>query len=149
MYAADLMRKHPRSVGPETTIQTVARLMRDEDLEVVPVVDHLGSLVGIVTEHDIVANAVADGGGAATSVGKCMTRDPETVAKDTTIEHAMMLMSAHQIAYLPIMENGRLVGMLTLADIAANVYLDGEEPDDEMDEEYDLRPPAHSYDLSL
>jgi CBS domain-containing protein len=147
MYVADLMRKHPRTLGPETTIQTAARMMRDEDLDVLPIVDHMGALVGIVTEHNIVTDAIADGGGAATPVGKCMTRDPETVARDTTIEQAMMLMSTHQVPCLPVMENGRLVGMLTLADIAANVYLDDEEFEDDEAEDLRLeRPIIPSYD---
>ena len=93
-------------------------MMRDDDIGAIPVVDEIGSLVGIVTDRDIVVHAVADGKSIDTSVEACMTRNPDTVARDTTVEQAMLLMSQRQIRRLPVIENGRLIGIVSLGDLA-------------------------------
>ena len=121
MIIADLMTPFPKTLDSSATIQKAAQMMRDDDFGVIPIVDNAGMLVGIVTDRDIVINAIADGRGPDTPVERCMTARPDTVSKDITIEQAMTIMSSRQIRRLPVVESGRLIGMLSLSDIATSV----------------------------
>ena len=129
MLVSDLMTPNPDSVSDGDPIHKAAKLMRDNDYGVLPVVDGLGTLVGIVTDRDIVTKAVAAGHGPDTPVSDCMTRDPDTVPRDITIEQATRLMSNRQIRRLPVVENAVLIGMLSLGDIAASGTPAGEKAD--------------------
>ena len=94
-------------------------MMRDGDYGAVPIVDAAGSLVGIVTDRDIVVKAVAEGRDGDTPVRHCMSGNPDTVGTDTTVEQAMIVMTSRQVRRLPVVENGRLVGMVSLGDLPA------------------------------
>jgi len=126
MIVADVMTAYPETLDPEATIQKAAQLMRDHDYGVMPVVDELGSLVGIVTDRDIVVKAVASGHGPETPLRECMTASPDTVPKDLPIDKALHLMNTRQIRRVPVVETGRLIGMVSLSDIA-NSGVQGEE----------------------
>ena len=76
------------------------------------------ALVGIVTDRDIVVKAVASGHGPETTLNECMTVNPDSVPKDIPIEHALHVMNTRQIRRLPVVEYGRLIGMISLGDIA-------------------------------
>ncbi|MBV9850989.1 MAG: CBS domain-containing protein [Armatimonadetes bacterium] len=117
---AEAMTPLPEALDPDAGIRRAAQMMRDGDYGVVPLVDDQGVLVGVVTDRDIVVRAVAEGRDADTPVRHCMTDDPDTVAQDTPLEQAMTVMTARQVRRLPVVENGRLVGMLSLADIAVS-----------------------------
>lgn len=119
MTVAELMTSFPEVLDEGATIQKAAQMMRDHDYGVIPVVDDTGTLVGIVTDRDIVVQAVADGLDAGTAVGECMTPGPDTIPPDATLEMAERIMETRQIRRLPVVENGRLVGMLSLGDLAA------------------------------
>src|SRR5690242_12153545 len=93
----DVMTANPQALRPEDSIRQAAQMMRDGDYGAVPIIDGGGALVGIVTDRDIVVNAVAAGRGSDTRVVECMTRDPESVTGDTTLEQAMALMATRQI----------------------------------------------------
>ena len=120
MTVAEMMTPFPEALDPEATIRTAAQAMRDGDYGAVPIVDSGGILVGIVTDRDIVVQAVADGRDLDTPVRHCMTSKPDMVPSDATIEQAMHVMTTRQVRRLPVVENGRLVGMLSLADIAVS-----------------------------
>jgi CBS domain-containing protein len=127
----DVMARNPDFVGPNETLQTAARKMRDGDYGALPVIDaqnvnDSGVLVGIVTDRDLAIKALAEGHAADTPVEHCMTRDPDMVAPDTPLAQAVIVMSSRQVRRLPVMEFGRLVGMLSLSDIAGS-SLSGEE----------------------
>lgn len=117
---AEVMTRLPEAVDPEAGIRKAAQLMRDGGFGAVPVVDDMGALVGIVTDRDIVVNAVAEGRGLDTPVRQCMTGTPDSVAADTSLEQAMTVMNSRQIRRLPVVENGRLIGMVSLADLAGS-----------------------------
>lgn len=118
MTVQEVMTAFPDTISADTSIHKAALMMRDENIGVIPIVDDLGSLVGIVTDRDIVVQAVAEGRGADTPVRECMSRSVDTVALDTTVEQAMLLMSQQQIRRVPVVENGRLVGIVSLGDLA-------------------------------
>jgi CBS domain-containing protein len=115
------MSKNPTCVTPETTLVDAARLMKDENIGVVPVVESSTSrrLVGMLTDRDIAIRAVADGrDGATTSVGHIMTADVRTSAPDDSVNDVMKLMGTEQIRRIPIVdENGDVVGIIAQADI--------------------------------
>lgn len=118
MTVGQIMTAYPEALGPDDTIQKAAKLMRDHDYGVIPLVDADSALVGIVTDRDIVVKAIANGHGPETTLSECMTPDPDSVPKDIPIEQALHVMNTHQIRRLPVVEFGRLIGMISLGDIA-------------------------------
>jgi CBS domain-containing protein len=118
MTVGQIMTAYPEALGPDDTIQKAAKLMRDHDYGVIPLIDADSSLIGIVTDRDIVVKAVAGGHGLDTPLSECMTPDPDSVPKDIPIEQALHVMNTRQIRRLPVVEFGRLIGMISLGDIA-------------------------------
>jgi CBS domain-containing protein len=116
MNIRDVMTSNPRTVSPEDTIQNAARIMRDEDTGVVPVVEN-GKAVGIVTDRDIVVRAVADGQ-LDRPVREIVSGDVITARPDMSTKEAAQLMSEHQVRRLPVVENERLVGIVSIGDLA-------------------------------
>jgi CBS domain-containing protein len=116
MNIRDVMTANPRTVSPEDTIQNAARIMRDEDTGVVPVVDN-GRPVGIVTDRDIVVRAVAEGQ-LNRPVRDIVSGDVITARPDMSTKEAAQLMSEHQVRRLPVVENERLVGIVSIGDLA-------------------------------
>lgn len=129
MIVADVMTTFPDAIGPDTSVRKAAQLMRDGDYGVLPVVNEGGSLIGIVTDRDIVVKVVADGHDTDTPVSRCMTPDPDTVPQDLPLEQALTLMSKRQVRRLVVVENGRLIGMLSLGDVATSKETDHEKAD--------------------
>lgn len=99
-------------------LHEAARLMKDGDFGSIPVVDD-GRLVAVLTDRDIVIRAVSEGLDAATTrVGEIASTDPVTVSPDQNLDDALEIMSHYRVRRLPVVEEGRLVGMLSQADIA-------------------------------
>lgn len=122
--AAKLMRP-AQSCRPNDSLNDAARLMWDIDCGAVPVVNDAGSLVGIVTDRDICMAAYTRGQSlSASSVESAMATDVVTASPKDPLETIANLMRKHQIRRVPIVDNGRLVGILSLADIAR--YLQAE-----------------------
>lgn len=117
MHIRDVMTPNPRTLSPNDSIQSAARVMRDEDTGVVPVVEN-GRAIGLVTDRDIVIRAVADGGTLDRPVREIASRDMITVTPDTSTRDAAVLMSEHQVRRLPVVEGERLVGIVSLGDLA-------------------------------
>jgi CBS domain-containing protein len=116
MNIRDVMTPNPRTVTPDDTIESAARIMRDEDTGAVPVVRD-GRPIGMLTDRDIVIRAVAEGGNAR-SVRDVVTERLISVSPDASTREATDLMSEHQIRRLPVVENDRLVGIVSLGDLA-------------------------------
>ena len=117
MNVRDVMTSNPRTVSPGDSIQNAARIMKDEDTGVVPIVEN-GRLVGIVTDRDIVIRVVAGGGKCDGPVREISTKDLVFVKPDASTREAETIMSQRQIRRLPVVENDRLVGIISLGDIA-------------------------------
>jgi len=117
MNIREVMTPNPRTVAPTDTIQSAARIMREEDTGAVPVVDN-GRPVGILTDRDIVVRAVADGGELSRPVSDIVTEGIIAATPDMSTREAAELMSEHQVRRLPVIENDRLVGIVSLGDIA-------------------------------
>ena len=118
MKAKDVMTKDPATLGPEATLGEAATLMRQEDCGSIPIVDG-GRLVGIVTDRDIVIRAVAAGKDArSTKVSEVMSADPVCISPDTGVDEAANVMAERQIRRLPVVEDGKLAGILVIGQIA-------------------------------
>ena len=117
MNIRDVMTPNPRTVSSTDSIQTAARIMRDTDTGAVPVVDD-GRPVGIVTDRDIVIRAVADGGQLSQTIGDIVTGSVICATPEMSTREASALMSEHQVRRLPVVENERLVGIVSIGDLA-------------------------------
>jgi CBS domain-containing protein len=117
----DIMTRDPSCVTPETPVRDAARIMKDEDVGVVPVVEGEGSrrLVGIVTDRDLAIRIVAEGRDANTRVAEVMTASRLTTATpDVDVNDVMDTMAAEQVRRIPIVdERGALVGIVSQADV--------------------------------
>lgn len=114
----DLMTTNPTTCPPSATVVEVARVMKQEDVGSVPVVEG-DQLVGMVTDRDIVIRVIADGKDVeATTVSDVGSSDVVTVDPDTSIDQALDLMSENQVRRLPVVEGGQLVGIVAVADVA-------------------------------
>jgi CBS domain-containing protein len=117
MNVRDVMTPDPRTVTPNDSIQAAAQIMREEDTGIVPVVEN-GRLAGVVTDRDIVTRAVARGMPPTERVGQVATAVIEAVTPDVSTREAARIMGEHQVRRLPVVENGRLVGIVSLGDLA-------------------------------
>jgi CBS domain-containing protein len=117
MKLRDVMTPNPRTLDPNATVQDAARLMRDEDTGVVPLVEN-GRPVGLVTDRDIVVRAVADGSSLDRPVRELATDDLVTAEPDMSTREAAELMGEHQVRRLLVCEGQRLVGVASIGDIA-------------------------------
>ena len=124
MNIRDVMTPNPRTVSPADSIQSAACIMRDEDTGVVPIVDN-GRAVGVVTDRDIVVRAVADGSQLSRTVGEIATNAVVCASPDMSTREAAQLMSDHQVRRLPVVENERLVGIVSIGDLAVKEGKDG------------------------
>ena len=114
----DAMTENPRSIGASASVAEAARLMREEHIGSLPVTDDK-KLVGMITDRDITTRVVAEAGDPkVTSVGDVYSRDLISVEPDKDLEEAVQLMARHQVRRLPVVENGRLIGIVAQADIA-------------------------------
>ncbi len=118
MKVRDLMTSGPATVGPDDPCAQAATLMREEDCGSIPVVRD-GRLVGIVTDRDIAIRAVAAGKDPrSTPVSEVMSADPVTITPDTEANEAARLMAEFQVRRLPVVDGGRLCGIVVTAQLA-------------------------------
>lgn len=109
--------KRPVVVAPDETVRSVAGRMAEENQRAAVVV-HEGAVIGVVSEKDIVHKCVACGrDAAATAVSSIMTAGPMTIDADDTIAHAIGKMLEGSFHHLPVVEGGRLIGMIYSDDI--------------------------------
>lgn len=108
-----------QKVSPRDTVRQAARLMRDKKIAAVLVMD-LDRLVGIVTERDMTVRVVAAGlDPDATPVREIMTTDPDTLAPSDTASDAIRMMKSRNYRHLPVVEDGQVVGMVSVRDLYA------------------------------
>ena len=118
MNVRDLMTSEPATVGPDDVIAQAATRMREEDCGSLPVVQD-ARLVGIITDRDIAIGCVAAGKDPKTAkVSEIMSADPITVTPETDADEASRLMAEFQVRRLPVVEDGRLLGIVVTAQLA-------------------------------
>jgi CBS domain-containing protein len=115
----DLMTSNPSTIEPSKTIADAAKLMRDEDVGLIPVADG-DKLTGTITDRDITIRVVAEGKDPqSTTVEDIATTRLVTVDPQQDLDEALRLMAQNQVRRLPVVEeDGKLVGVVAQADIA-------------------------------
>jgi CBS domain-containing protein len=116
----EVMAPNPVTLPSDSTVADAARQMRDGDIGDVIVTDGDG-VRGIVTDRDIVVRAVAeDRAPSGVTVGEICSGELVTVNADDDIERAVRLMRTHAVRRLPVVQDGRLVGVVSLGDLAVD-----------------------------
>jgi CBS domain-containing protein len=114
----DVMTPNVHAASPTDSLASAAEIMSSQDVGSLPVVEN-GRLIGVLTDRDIVVRAVAERVTPETlNVGDVASRQPVTVQPDEDLDEALRLMAHHRVRRLPVVEDGRLVGMLSQADVA-------------------------------
>jgi CBS domain-containing protein len=114
----DTMTESPRSIGVSASVVEAARLMREGHIGSLPITDD-DQLVGMITDRDITTRVVAEAADPKTTlVRDVYSRDLISVEPEQDLQEALQLMARHQVRRLPVVEDGRLVGIVAQADIA-------------------------------
>ena len=112
------------SIEADQAVLAAIQMMADRHVGALPVLRD-GELVGIVSERDYARKVVLLGRSSAeTRVGQIMSSPVRTVASDATVQYCMELMTEHRIRHLPVVDSGRLVGMISIGDCVRAVIED-------------------------
>jgi CBS domain-containing protein len=132
MKISELMTKNPCTVTPDSPVSEAARLMKEEDVGLVPVIERVGGaetrgrLVGVITDRDIAIRQVGEGRASDSPVRDVMSSGVRTAAPEDSVESVMALMGREQVRRIPIVdERGSLVGVVAQADLARKARNDG------------------------
>jgi len=135
MKVKDIMNPKPRTITPDTSIEDSIDRLRSQIGDCFPVIDKERKLVGVVTESDLlhvlhapVREAVVGGvltknvmKSMARNVGEIMTKNPITATPEMTIQETLNIMAGIKFRHLPVVQGGKLVGLISLRDIL-NLY---------------------------
>ena len=114
----EVMTVAPTTVQADDPVRDAARVMRDDDVGAVPVLDG-GSLHGIVTDRDVAVRLVAEERDlASTTVREIATADPTAVESGDSVDEAVRRMRERAVRRLPVVEDGRPVGIVSIGDLA-------------------------------
>jgi CBS domain-containing protein len=106
------------SVEPSVTVYSAIELMSQRNIGGLLITDGAGTLVGIFTERDYARKLILKGKSSKeTLIGELMTKNPITVSMDNTVEDCMQLMTDKKFRHLPVVEAGKLVGMISIGDV--------------------------------
>ncbi|WP_373894764.1 CBS domain-containing protein [Virgibacillus sp. CBA3643] len=117
----NIMTSNVFTVKETQSLQEAAAVMSEHNIGAIPVVNNTGQMTGIITDRDITLRSTAQGEAAQTPISEAMTA--QQVVQGTTdmdVQAAAQLMSEQQIRRLPVVENGQVVGMVALGDIAVD-----------------------------
>jgi CBS domain-containing protein len=117
LSVGDVMVTDVVTVEPDVNVRRAVRAMNDFEIGCLVVVE-AGRVVGILTERDVLKRVVDEGRKPEeTSVREVMSKPPITISPDADLETAIELMFKHKIKKLPVVENGKLVGLVTFTDL--------------------------------
>ena len=127
MKVCDIMSRRVVSIAPDEPVSAAAKLLRRMNIGALPVCDASNRLRGIVTDRDIVTRCVAlEADPATTRVAEIMSRGVVTASPLDDTGHVARTMSEDRVRRLPVLDEGRLVGMVTLCDLARDASCDME-----------------------
>jgi CBS domain-containing protein len=120
--ARDIMHDGATCIGEHETLQHAAQQMRDLDVGSLPICGDDNSLVGIITDRDIVTKCIARGADPASiTAGELAQGMPVTIEPQADVTEVLRAMEQHQIRRLPVMESQQPVGMISQADLARHL----------------------------
>ena len=124
-HVRDVMTPNPDCVSSDADVRDAARIMKDKDTGVVPVVDGK-KVIGLITDRDIVVRGIAEGKDITNCrVVELMTKHVRSVREDAPVDEALSLMSSAEIRRVPVV-NGQdeIVGIISIGDIAVETNKD-------------------------
>ncbi|GAT64963.1 CBS domain-containing protein [Planomonospora sp. ID91781] len=124
--AKDLMSAGCQCIQAEETLDRAAQLMREMNVGALPICGSDDRLKGIITDRDIIVKCIAEGKDPARTTAGELATGLVWVPAEASVEEALTKMEQNQIKRLPVIENGRIVGMISEADLAKNL------PDDKL-----------------
>ena len=113
MIVKDLMSINIRTILPEDSAETAAEIMRTENVGIVPVCDSQNHILGVLTDRDLIVRH-----GFHLPADQVMTSSPHTVSSRLDIHEAALLFAKYGVRRLPVVDGDKLVGMLSLKDLA-------------------------------
>ncbi len=113
MIARDIMTSKVCTIRPEASAQEIAQLLYRERISGAPVVDADGRIIGIITEADIISKVDREG----LSVGDIMSHEVIAVEEETPVNEIAALLTERKIKRVPVVRDGKLVGIVSRADI--------------------------------
>jgi CBS domain-containing protein len=120
--AREIMHAGVTCIGEHETLESAARTMRERDVGALPVCGDDDRLHGMITDRDIVLNCVATGRNATQmTAGELARGKPYTVDAGADVDTVLRMMEEHRIRRLPVIENHRLVGMISEADLGRHL----------------------------
>lgn len=123
MKVKDIMSKTVVNLNPEDTVDQAAHLMKEHNVGSIPVCSS-EKVIGIITDRDITLRSVADGNNSTTQkIREIMSSNPVLGNPEMDVTEAGRIMGERQIRRLPIVENNKLVGIISLGDIAVEPNL--------------------------
>lgn len=125
MKIKDIMTTDVKSVSPNDSLSQAALLMEQLNVGSVPVVDN-NKVVGIVTDRDIALRNVARGQNPNQKVSDVMTTNVTSAPPDMDVHSAADIMASNQIRRLPVVDNGNLVGIVAIGDLAVEDIFENE-----------------------
>lgn len=125
-HVRDFMTPNPECVSERDSIRDAARIMKDQDTGVVPVVDGK-KVIGLITDRDIVVRGIAEGRDLENlRVNELMTKQVRSVSEDTPVNEVLDLMASAEIRRVTVVNgNQELVGIVSIGDISANANQTG------------------------
>ena len=122
----DVMTPNPECVSEKDSLRDVARIMKDQDTGVVPVVEGK-RIIGLITDRDIVVRGLAEGKDLeSVRVNEIMTKSVRSVREDASVNDVLNMMGSSEIRRVPVVNgNDELVGIVSLGDIASQGNQDG------------------------
>ena len=106
------------AISPEDTVRAAAQALDEKGVGAMVVLDPGGEVVGVVSERDIACEVARHGAASLESrVVDCMSRDVVTASPTDTVDHLMNLMTDRRIRHLPVIDEGKLVGVVSIGDV--------------------------------
>ncbi|TWI59163.1 CBS domain-containing protein [Halalkalibacter nanhaiisediminis] len=112
-----LMSTNVVTVSPQQSIQEAAVLMKQQNVGSIPVVEN-GQICGIITDRDITLRSTAAGTASSVPVRDCMSTNLTVASPTMDVHEVAQLMAQHQVRRLPVVDNGQVVGMVAIGDLA-------------------------------
>jgi CBS domain-containing protein len=117
----EIMTSQVVAIGPQVNVREIARMMRDNNIGSVLVVEQ-NRLIGVISDRQLAISCLAEGKDpTACTAMEIMTRNPITVTPDTSEGDAIRLIGQHQIRRLPVVEDNTVVGIVSVADLAKDL----------------------------
>jgi CBS domain-containing protein len=128
LSASEVMTKNVMTATKQTPLKEIAKLMKDENVGIIPVVDEQHRLLGVVTDRDIVTRLLAQGKDISSAKAEdVMTDDIEAVTPDESIHDVLSAMGDKHVRRVPVVDkNDRLLGIISLSDLASRADSDEE-----------------------